>query len=1025
MAILDNNPTFKYVSIKNMIIEFNKEKYPIANFYSNKKYLYWDASQPYQLIETNERKKEVGNRFLMIINDNGVHTLMPNDEYIVTFDGDNPDLIINSIVSIYEDLDGVGDKFTNIETDINGIRQVVGSSVEDKGSVLQKISILEQRDDTIDMSVSKLEKDFSNNKEMSELRENLNKSMIDFNSGLGIFKQDITTYFKDNKINSEEKIQINAHLDMTDNKKSEVIKYVDTVINIMESENQSSNVGKLNSSKTKFLNSIKNLRTYITTAISDNTIVPSEITAVVDLFAKCNNSINELKNTCDECIFLGAGGKISEELARIGIKSDEILLSVSKNENTIINNLSIEKNLLQSNMNNFDDALSTVKKSIHDLVKNGSIDNAGRETISDKITLLDSEKLNIDNKYKELYNSPNLSNGDIKDSLKLTYDVFNVKYSETKTIINNSISDGIVSESELSQIDITINQLSSNKTNLHPKMTQAMDNIQLNINRAEINAAKDELQGNIKDVDNKIGDLEGTMNNAFKDGVLSDAEKLAIKQNLQTISNEKADVDKQYSTVYSNADLIGVPKTNLKSSYDAYISKYNALVTIVNNILNKTGIVDSTDQSKLNNGFNEYRVASGEYSKRINEAIDSIAKKKADDAEKNAKEHTNAQIKIVNDAISLKVSQDTFDKNNQTISSKFTEIKQTTDSISSQVSKKLNSSDLSSKIQQSASDIQIGFNGINDRININPRSMDFTAANGNRDMLLFGGQTCIYNNMDDKFLATIGSVVNDNNTFKGTGFLLSKHARCFTIGRDANWDDVLTNRSPNPTHYLLMDFISNEASLGMTLLSNHINMRGHRLFNVVRGDIQDIYTHGLKDFTSGASMFRCDGRSIMNDMDWSWNGRNLMNPKLYTNAFYFTNGWLAFAQHGSGANIMANGVHWDWQGFNIENANIFGAYGYQAVNNPTPKVFNLRTIENENTFDQIKIVENSSKFRSFSTNDNTSKIDVSNVQNKEEIMLNENHVDLGKLVTLLIKEVKDLKIQCKTLQEEVVNLKKL
>ena len=43
-------------------------------------------------------------------------------------------------------------------------------------------------------------------------------------------------------------------------------------------------------------------------------------------------------------------------------------------------------------------------------------------------------------------------------------------------------------------------------------------------------------------------------------------------------------------------------------------------------------------------------------------------------------------------------------------------------------------------------------------------------------------------------------------------------------------------------------------------------------------------------------------------------------------------------------------------------------------------------------------------------------LDVSNVTNKEEIMLNDNNIDLSKLVTLLVSEVKKLKNEIKDLK---------
>ena len=287
---------------------------------------------------------------------------------------------------------------------------------------------------------------------------------------------------------------------------------------------------------------------------------------------------------------------------------------------------------------------------------------------------------------------------------------------------------------------------------------------------------------------------------------------------------------------------------------------------------------------------------------------------------------TKSEIIQLKDIISSKVSKTAFDNEKNLVKDAISEINQRADTIESKVSRKLEESELSSRIQQSSTDIQIGFNGINDRISINSQYMVFTAPNGNKDMLLYGGQLCVYNNMNDTFMGTIGSVLRNNTSgFLGTGLILSKHCNAFTICRDSSWDNILTNRSPNPTHWFLLDFNSNELRLGMDFLSSNINMRGHKLYNVVRGEIQDLYTHGLKDYTTGESMFRCAGHSMVNDMDWSWGGKNLMNPKLFNDKFYYTNGHLAFGKNDYNNNMM-NGVNWDWQGYNIVNAHIYAAY---------------------------------------------------------------------------------------------------
>ncbi|WP_276699656.1 phage tail spike protein [Romboutsia ilealis] len=110
--------------------------------------------------------------------------------------------------------------------------------------------------------------------------------------------------------------------------------------------------------------------------------------------------------------------------------------------------------------------------------------------------------------------------------------------------------------------------------------------------------------------------------------------------------------------------------------------------------------------------------------------------------------------------------------------------------------------------------------------------IELISNNGNKNMLLYGGQVCVYNNANDTFMSTIGSVLKAaDKSYKGVGLLLGKNANIFTIARDINWNDILTDRSPNPMHYITFNFDTNQADIDMELNTNSINMRGNALRN--------------------------------------------------------------------------------------------------------------------------------------------------------------------------------------------------
>lgn len=133
-----------------------------------------------------------------------------------------------------------------------------------------------------------------------------------------------------------------------------------------------------------------------------------------------------------------------------------------------------------------------------------------------------------------------------------------------------------------------------------------------------------------EDIKANIDNLEDTMNGAFKDGILSDAEKKAIKQSLNIIKGDAEEVQKQYDIVYNNSNLIGTPKSNLLTAKTSYNSAYNSLISFINTALSASTVTDSMITS-IDSAFGTYRTELGIFNTRVQEAIDAINSKKVDD----------------------------------------------------------------------------------------------------------------------------------------------------------------------------------------------------------------------------------------------------------------------------------------------------------------------------------------------------------------------------------------------------------
>ncbi|NJI80641.1 tail fiber domain-containing protein [Clostridioides difficile] len=332
MAIYDNSYTLSYIRITGCIVTYNEEVYTVQNESTNRKYIYWNANNPYKLETSNLMLDRSNTRFLIVINDNGIHTEVPNDSDIfnINYDGDSQKNIEKEIYALYETDKELGDRFISVEKDLDGIRQTVGDVKEYTSYIKENISVIDQKADNINIFVKEATKNFNDSKELSKLREDTNNLIIKLNSDLGLFNSNINEYFRDDEITDIEKAQISTQISLLDTDKSNLHTQIQKIIDRCQSNSDSTSIAAINSSKTALDNAHNNFKTIINSVISDNIITPSDVILVTNGFAKYNLRVNELKNTLDGVFLKGLGGSVSEEFAQINVKANEIALSVKK-----------------------------------------------------------------------------------------------------------------------------------------------------------------------------------------------------------------------------------------------------------------------------------------------------------------------------------------------------------------------------------------------------------------------------------------------------------------------------------------------------------------------------------------------------------------------------------------------------------------------------------------------------------------------------------------------------------------------
>lgn len=139
--------------------------------------------------------------------------------------------------------------------------------------------------------------------------------------------------------------------------------------------------------------------------------------------------------------------------------------------------------------------------------------------------------------------------------------------------------------------------------------------------------APEDVDSNIDDVKNSLNSFQNTVNTTFKDGIIEQAEAKAIAQHLKILDAEKADIDKEYSTIYSNANLTGSAKTNLASAKTSFDSAHANLKSTINTVISD-GRVSSSESASVTSTFNTYNTQLGTYKQRVQEALDNIGSAK-------------------------------------------------------------------------------------------------------------------------------------------------------------------------------------------------------------------------------------------------------------------------------------------------------------------------------------------------------------------------------------------------------------
>ena len=330
--LCNNHPAISYISWYGLVIIGEDEvPYIISDGKSCMKYIYWEMDNPYILRESNEWIEESTTKKMIYINENGTATEVPHNSISIYYNDTGNGSASKLTGTALGKFDELNNKYMTIKEDVDGIKEVVGSSEAGSNSLVERVNKLEKTASSTNEKIQTISKDFTNGKELEELRNNINVAIINLGESLAYYEDYMNEVAKDLNVSNDEKIMIsNKQNDLLD-KYAILSQYQQVLVQRLESseEDNSTTINNLNTSLNNLNTSINNLNTVVNTAISDNTVVPSEITTMLNMFANVAVKNNEYKNVMADSILLGIGGRLTESILDIRKTSSSISQTVS------------------------------------------------------------------------------------------------------------------------------------------------------------------------------------------------------------------------------------------------------------------------------------------------------------------------------------------------------------------------------------------------------------------------------------------------------------------------------------------------------------------------------------------------------------------------------------------------------------------------------------------------------------------------------------------------------------------------
>ena len=282
---------------------------------------------------------------------------------------------------------------------------------------------------------------------------------------------------------------------------------------------------------------------------------------------------------------------------------------------------------MESTLENIQKGIEATDKAVSDLntyvdgaFADGIITEAEALSIKSYINTIETTKKSVEATFTKMYNNPFLGEDseDEKEALLNTKTALFDSIDALIKAINDAILDGKATKEESADVDAKYSAFNTALGAFNTAVEDANETIQ-----GILKGYSDEALKKANKANEAVADLEGYVDGAFADGIITEAEASAIATYINNVNTAKEGALAEYDKLIESPYLKGDAKTALETAKTALVNSIDTLITSIETAISDKSTT-ATEKADVDANFDAFNTAMSNYKTAVGEAHNSI-----------------------------------------------------------------------------------------------------------------------------------------------------------------------------------------------------------------------------------------------------------------------------------------------------------------------------------------------------------------------------------------------------------------